>query len=78
MTEEQTKNEAASIETFVDDIVKRVRKRGTNASVTGIIAGAARTAAEWAPRRADGTIDIEIAMDTLRAAINLYKLGLVL
>lgn len=68
MTALQLNNEKASIEAFVKDITEATRERTCDAGTACVIMGAARAAADMAPRRADGSIDEEIARVMLRRA----------
>jgi len=64
----QRQNEKTSIEAFVDQMTRAARDRMTDAGSTGVIMAAARAAADMAPRKADGTIDEEVARVMMRRA----------
>jgi hypothetical protein len=68
MTALQQHNETSSIETFVDRATRTVREHGTDHGTTCIIMAALRAAADMAPRKADGSIDEEVARVMMRRA----------
>lgn len=75
MTALQLNNETDSVSAFVDDVTRQARERGTDAATTSVIMATARAAAEMAPRKADGSIDVEVArVVILRAARSLSRL----
>lgn len=68
MTALQPNNEKTSIEAFVRNITEVARERACDTGTACVIMSAARAAADMAPRKADGSIDEDIARVMLRRA----------
>jgi hypothetical protein len=73
VTDEQTENERASTEAFVQDAIIQVRPTFTNAAVGYVLISAAYAAAHIAPRKANGEIDREQAEAILHEAASMLK-----
>jgi len=71
MTLQQKILEKASIEVFVDKMMRKVRPHGTSAAVTLVLLEAARAAANAAVRKRSGAIDQKEATKIFQDAARL-------
>lgn len=69
MTEEQQANEIASIAEFVDETMAKFRKKNISAAVTNVIRRLAMASADMSTRKADGSIDKDVARDIMYRAV---------
>ena len=73
MTRAQQASEQASIEKFVNNTVRKVRPKGTNAAVTHVLVAAAYAAANSASRTATGAINKDEALKTFQETARLMR-----
>lgn len=73
MTREQQINEQASIERFVNRVLRKARQRGTNVAVTHVLVAAAYAAANSTSRTSTGAIDKDAAHKIFQDAVRLMR-----